>query len=574
MAINAFIGKLRARLHNFRAGRGGNVLITFALATVPLVGLVGSAVDYSRGNSLKVAIQAAVDATALALSKDANSISDSDLQPKADAHFRALFTRPEAKNIQVTAVKTTVGESSITVGATATIDTSFMGVFGINQMNVGSSGTVVWGDTKVRVGLVLDLSGSMNSSGKIGALKTATTNLLTQLQNSAPTNGDVYVSIVPFDKDVNVDPANRTANWVRWDDGTDLSWDGANGTCSKSGGYSPRSVCVAESKCSNTTYTTQSTCVAHGTCSKSGYTTQSTCVAQGTCSQSGYTTQSTCVAQGTCSKAGYTTQSTCVAQGTCSKSTRTTQSTCVAAGGTWTPATWTPATWTWATWTPYTWTAVTWTPESHNNWTGCVTDRDQNYDTTNAAVDSTIPATMAPAEKSKDVLGTTACTVSMMGLSYNWTALQSKVAAMAPATSFSATNQAIGLQWGFQSLTSAPFTIPALDPNFTTRQVIILLTDGLNTVDRWYPYGVSSSEANINARQAITCANVKAAGITLFTIQVNTTGDPTSTVLQNCASPDSAWPAGPKFFVLTSGTAIGTTFDKIAAQLATRRVAR
>ena len=34
-----------------------------------------------------------------------------------------------------------------------------------------------------------------------------------------------------------------------------------------------------------------------------------------------------------------------------------------------------------------------------------------------------------------------------------------------------------------------------------------------------------------------TCANIKAAGITLYTIQVNTGGDPTSTLLQNCASP-------------------------------------
>jgi hypothetical protein len=181
---------------------------------------------------------------------------------------------------------------------------------------------------------------------------------------------------------------------------------------------------------------------------------------------------------------------------------------------------------------------------------------------------------MAPAEKSKDILGTTACTVSMMGLSYNWTALQSKVTALAPATDYSTTNQAIGLQWGFQTLTSAPFTIPAKDPNFTTRDIIILLSDGLNTVDRWYAYGSANAEANINARQRITCDNVKAAGITLFTIQVNTTSDPTSSVLQYCASPDTAWPPGPKFFVLTSGTAIGTTFDKIATQLATRRVAK
>ena len=39
------------------------------------------------------------------------------------------------------------------------------------------------------------------------ALKTATTNLLTQLQNAVTNDGDVYVSIVPFSKDVNVGAA-------------------------------------------------------------------------------------------------------------------------------------------------------------------------------------------------------------------------------------------------------------------------------------------------------------------------------------------------------------------------------
>jgi hypothetical protein len=44
---------------------------------------------------------------------------------------------------------------------------------------------------------------------------------------------------------------------------------------------------------------------------------------------------------------------------------------------------------------------------------------------------------------------------------------------------------------GFQSLTGTPFTIPPMDPNYTYQQVIILLTDGLNTQDRRYGNGSS-----------------------------------------------------------------------------------
>jgi von Willebrand factor type A domain len=105
--------------------------------------------------------------------------------------------------------------------------------------------------------------------------------------------------------------------------------------------------------------------------------------------------------------------------------------------------------------------------------------------------------------------------------------------------------------------------VPAMDPNYTYSQVIILLTDGLNTQDRWY-----SSQNSIDARQTLTCSNVKAAGITLYTIQVNTDGSPTSTLLRNCATDTT------KFFLLTSSSQIVTTFNAIGTNLSKLRIAK
>ena len=62
--------QLRARLREFQAANGANVTVTFALALVPIVGFTGAAVDYSRANSIKAAMQAAADTTALMLSRD------------------------------------------------------------------------------------------------------------------------------------------------------------------------------------------------------------------------------------------------------------------------------------------------------------------------------------------------------------------------------------------------------------------------------------------------------------------------------------------------------------------------
>jgi hypothetical protein len=95
-----------------------------------------------------------------------------------------------------------------------------------------------------------------------------------------------------------------------------------------------------------------------------------------------------------------------------------------------------------------------------------------------------------------------------MALSYNWSETTSLVNSMSPGGN---TNQAIGLQLGWMSLVGGgPFpTPPAMDSNYTYMQVISLLTDGLNTQDRWY-----TSRSSIDAHQQLTCNNLKAANIT------------------------------------------------------------
>jgi len=127
------------------------------------------------------------------------------------------------------------------------------------------------------------------------------------------------------------------------------------------------------------------------------------------------------------------------------------------------------------------------------------------------------------------------------------------------------TNQNIGLAHGWMSLVGGgPYpTPPALDPNYTYQQVIILLTDGLNTEDRWY-----TDQASIDARQQLTCSNLRTAGITVYAVQVNTGSDPTSTLLQNCATTSD------KFFLVTSSSGIGTIFNQIGTNLSKLRIAR
>ena len=148
-----------------------------------------------------------------------------------------------------------------------------------------------------------------------------------------------------------------------------------------------------------------------------------------------------------------------------------------------------------------------------------------------------------------------------MPLSYNWTALKGLIDSMTPNGN---TNQGIGMAWGWQSLAqTAPLNAPAKDPNYTYKEAIVLLSDGLNTQNRWY-----TDAAQIDARQRVLCDNAKAAGITIYTIQVNTGGDPTSQVLQYCASTTD------KFFLITNASQTVSAFNSIGTSLSKLRVAR
>jgi Flp pilus assembly protein TadG len=421
-------------LIRFLQDRRAGIAPMMGLLALPLMGVVGMAIDFSRANATRSAFQAALDSTALMLSKSASTAGDAGVQAAATSYLNALFVRPEVSNVAVTAVYSPVGGSKVTLNGSATIATNFLGVLGYSQLNISATSISTWGNTRLRVALVLDNTGSMSSSSKMTALKTASHNLLTQLKNAAVNDGDVYISIIPFNKDVNVGASNYSEVWLRWD-----LWDVENGSCSDS------------------SYHKQSSCLSH---------------------------------------------------------------------------------------------SKTWTPDNHSTWNGCVTDRDQNFDTTNDA--PVAGATLYPTEQYSS------CPAQLMGLSYDWTALNDKIDAMQPNGN---TNQAIGLQMGWQTLTASPFTIPPMDPNYQYKQVIILLTDGLNTEDRWY-----DSASSIDTRQKKTCDNIKAAGITLYTVQVNTGSDPTSTLLQNCASDSS------KFFLLTSSQQIVATFNQIGTAISNLRL--
>jgi Flp pilus assembly protein TadG len=202
----------------FRADERGGAAPIFALALVPMIGLVGAAVDYSRGNAVRAALQASLDATALMLSRDVAGMNPDQVTTKATALFKAQFNRAEMPNPIVTAVLSSPqqGFFILDVKASGTVPTTFTKVIGQDKLDVQSSAQVKWGVKKLELALVLDNTGSMSSNGKMGELKTAAKTLLTTLKEAAKELGDVKIAIVPFDRIVNIGTGFAASGFINY----------------------------------------------------------------------------------------------------------------------------------------------------------------------------------------------------------------------------------------------------------------------------------------------------------------------------------------------------------------------
>ena len=489
-------------LHDHAAGAAP----LLGLCIIPLATAVGAAIDYSRAASVRTSMQMALDSTALMLSKEAQGLNTAQLGTKATAYFNALFQRPEVNSVQITQEfgSPALSTFSLKITGTATLPTIFWRVLGTDHVNLTATGEVLWGIKKLNLALALDNTGSMSSSSKMTELKKAAHTLLTTLQNAAQTPGDVKVSIIPFATDVNVGTGNAGTGWIDWTD-----WEAPPGNSTPPANVGPGSNCPWSTGSNGFTCTSGPA---------NGSSNTNTIPSNGT--YKGYICPSV-NNQGTYYNGVYYKG---VYYNGCYNSTS-----CTGSGSTLS-------------------CQHAWVPNARNTWNGCVYDRDQNADALNTAT-----GTSTTNYRAHQALN---CPTSMMTLSTDWSALNSKIDAMTPTGN---TNVTIGLQLAWQSVSpTAPFNAPATSPDLD--KVIIVLTDGDNTQNRWSP-----TQSVIDARTEKVCTNAKADNIKIYTIRVI---NGNASLLKGCASkPDM-------YYEVAQASQLNSVFTAIAQNLANLRIAK
>ena len=179
----------------------------FALAIIPVIGLVGAAVDYSRANSIRSAVQSALDATALAMAKLG---ADADARASCRPRRATISTRCSTGPTR----RTSSSRRPTTHDRTArplTIDGDRRRRHDVHagdglhaaqhrRRRRPSSGATSACASRSRSTPPARWRAPARSTRSRPRPRTCSTSSRPPPRN----NGDVYVSIIPFSKDVNV----------------------------------------------------------------------------------------------------------------------------------------------------------------------------------------------------------------------------------------------------------------------------------------------------------------------------------------------------------------------------------
>lgn len=216
------------------ADERGAIAVQFALLLIPITILTFGLIDISRASVQKRQLQDALDAATLMAARS-TATTNADLDTIGDA---ALATEMSGLGVTLTASNSTfaLGDNNTVVGTiqNVVIKPIISNLWSTTNTPISASSTVMRSVNHLEVALVLDNTGSMGSSlgsggSKISALITASKSLVDVLAAAASraTDADaVKISVVPFSMTVNIGSIYQTQ--TTWLTGTQPAAYGAD----------------------------------------------------------------------------------------------------------------------------------------------------------------------------------------------------------------------------------------------------------------------------------------------------------------------------------------------------------
>jgi Flp pilus assembly protein TadG len=192
-------------------------------------------------------------------------------------------------------------------------------------------------------------------------------------------------------------------------------------------------------------------------------------------------------------------------------------------------------------------------------WYGCAGSRDNPLDIDDTAWGTPVPGIMA-----------VGCGSEVLPLTNSKQTLINKIDSL---TTSGDTYIPSGLFWGWTTLSKqAPYN-QARDygevvDGKPVRKIMVLMTDGFNTLSPIYPEHTGTDTTQSNALTADLCNNIKAQDIELYTVAFEVTDNTIKDVLEACAT------SGRHFFDADSAGELSEAFRAIAGSFTPLRLAR
>ena len=186
------------------------VLIKVAVVLLPLLTVIGVALDVSRITLAKQKLTDAVDAAGIAVGRHPELSAD-DATTLAQSFVQTYY--PSSLYGDLLGVTVVAATKQIDVTGTARVPMMLLQILGYNTVDITVSSMVLRQLRKIEVVMVLDNSGSMGGT-RMTALKTSANTLVGALFGAETTSSFVKIGLVPFTAAVNVGAGNIGAAWL------------------------------------------------------------------------------------------------------------------------------------------------------------------------------------------------------------------------------------------------------------------------------------------------------------------------------------------------------------------------
>ncbi len=206
-----------------------NTIVISAASLIPLIGMVGGAVDSSRYYMASSRLQAACDAGALAARRAMpNDTFATEHREIGENFFDQNYPDGTFGIENLARNYTADSDGEVTGTATGKLPTSLMGIFGYEEFDLSVSCTAEINISNTDIMFVLDVTGSMNcpdnggscpggnngnnevTNSRIVGLRTAVMNFYDTVDQATSNSAQVRYGVVPYASNVNVGGAIPT----------------------------------------------------------------------------------------------------------------------------------------------------------------------------------------------------------------------------------------------------------------------------------------------------------------------------------------------------------------------------